>query len=123
MTNGMPASTVASSEFVVPKSIPTILLMSFPPTAGHRQKRLPRAPSMPGVQRGIGLKARHVTAWGEAPGSMCPNNLCALKGQDMEVHDFVTAYQALKDFVERVTWACARSARSSPGYNMTGLRS
>ena len=34
----------------------------------------------------------------------------------------VPAFQASGDFSERFTWASARAARSSPGYNMPGLR-
>ncbi len=43
MTNGMPASTVATNELVVPKSIPTILLMEpiLPCSRNLGKSRLP----------------------------------------------------------------------------------
>ena len=63
-----------------------------------------------------GLKARNMTAWGKAPGNLPQTNPSALKGRDMGGAMFVSAFQALGDFRERITrpfW---------PGYHMTGLR-
>jgi len=34
----------------------------------------------------------------------------------------VSAFQALEDMCNPVTWASARSARSSPGCNIAGLK-
>ena len=64
-----------------------------------------------------GLKARDMTAWGEAPGPFPRMRSSALKGRGrMGGASFVSAFQALGDFRERINrpfW---------PGYHMTGLR-
>jgi len=69
-----------------------------------------------------GLKARDVTAWGEAPGARANSTLPALQGRHVPRHETVPAFQASGEFSGHVTWASARDARFSPGYNRTGLR-
>ena len=69
MTNGMPESTVATSELVVPKSMPTILLMrvaEIEPRAKESTKLQPLTRARYGLRRFFRMLAlRHRTKYSD----------------------------------------------------------
>jgi len=75
-----------------------------------------------------GLKARDVTAWGEAQGArpqvtMPKQSSLPCKGGTLGGNGcFVPAFQASGINVRSVSWASARDARSSPGCHIVGFQ-
>ena len=80
-----------------------------------------------GVWTFCGLKARHVTAWGEAHGAKpqvnIPNTSPPYKGGTFVGNAFsVPALQASRINLLRVSRASARDARSNPGCQIAGFQ-
>ena len=77
-----------------------------------------------------GLKARDMTAWGEAQRAkpqvyVRKQNLLSPERAGLRVgmsRCFVSAFKALRSLLPPVTWAFTRHARFSPGWNIAGFQ-